>query len=191
VSVKVYVEGGGEGAATRPKCREAFAEYFRRITPEGRYPRVVVCGSRDQAFSRFETAVRNLALGERFVLLVDSEAPVVDRDPVAHLRKRDHWNFPPLGVHRVFLMVQAMEAWFLADREALGEFYGNGFSAQNLPGSPTNIEAIPKDDLERSLKRASKSCRTKGEYHKVRHGFALLALISPAKWKVPPLTQGN
>jgi hypothetical protein len=44
-------------------------------------------------------------------------------------------------------MVQAMEAWFLADREALAEFYGNGFSAQNLPGSPTNIEAIPKDDL--------------------------------------------
>jgi hypothetical protein len=78
-------------------------------------------------------------------------------------------------------MVQAMEAWLFADREALAEFYGNGFSAQNLPGSPTNIEAVPKDDLERSLKRASKPCRTKGEYHKVKHGFVLLALINPAK----------
>lgn len=78
-------------------------------------------------------------------------------------------------------MVQAMEAWFLADRQTLAEFYGAGFSARKLPGSPTSIETIPKADLEPALKRSSKACETKGEYHKVKHGFALLALIDPAK----------
>jgi hypothetical protein len=77
-------------------------------------------------------------------------------------------------------MVQAMEAWFLADRAALSEFYGEGFLAKSLPGNPS-IEQIRKDDLEPALKRATKPTKTKGEYHKVRHGFALLALIDPLK----------
>ncbi len=78
-------------------------------------------------------------------------------------------------------MVQAMESWFLADREALAEFYSDGFLANSLPGSPTNVEAVLKDDLEPKLKHASKPTKTKGEYHKVKHGFALLALIDPIK----------
>ncbi len=75
-------------------------------------------------------------------------------------------------------MVQAMEAWFLADRAALERFYGTGFRRNSLPGS--EVEAIRKEDLEPSLKRASKET-SKGEYHKTRHGFALLALIDPSK----------
>jgi len=78
-------------------------------------------------------------------------------------------------------MVQAMEAWFLADRDALANFYDGGFLANSLPGSPTNVEAILKDDLEPRLKHASKPTKTKGEYQKVKHGFALLALIDPTK----------
>ena len=78
-------------------------------------------------------------------------------------------------------MVQAMEAWFLADREALDEFYDGGFLAKSLPGSPTKIEAVRKDDLEPTLIHATKKTKTKGEYHKINHGSALLALIDPSK----------
>jgi hypothetical protein len=77
-------------------------------------------------------------------------------------------------------MVQAMEAWFLADREALAEFYDGGFLPKSLRGSPTSVEAIRKDDLEPCLNHASKHTQ-KGEYHKTKHGFALLALIDPKK----------
>jgi len=77
-------------------------------------------------------------------------------------------------------MVQAMEAWFLADREALSEFYDGEFLSKSLRGSPADIEAIRKDDLEPCLKHASKPTQ-KDEYHKTKHGFALLALIDPAK----------
>ena len=74
-----------------------------------------------------------------------------------------------------------MEAWFLADRNALLEFYDGGFLANSLPGRPTNVEAVPKDDLEPKLKHASGPTKTKGEYHKTRHAFELLARIDPVK----------
>lgn len=183
MSVKFYVEGGGHGGLSRPMCREAFTEYFRKSTQAGRSPRVVVCGSRNEAFSRFKTAVENRPSGEIFALLVDSESPVINSSPVAHLHQQDGWIFAPLGPDKVFLMVQAMEAWFLADTTVLATFYGSNFISGPLPGSPTNIETIPKDDLEPRLKQASKNCQ-KGAYKKVKHGFALLALVSPAKVEI-------
>lgn len=78
-------------------------------------------------------------------------------------------------------MTQAMEAWFLADREALAVYYDGGFRLNALPGSPKDIESIRKGDLEPRLKQATRDTRTKGEYHKTRHGFALLSEIDPAK----------
>lgn len=78
-------------------------------------------------------------------------------------------------------MVQAMEAWFLADREALATFYDGGFLRNSLPGSATNIEIVRKQDLEPALKNATRKTNTKGVYRKIDHGAALLALIDPAK----------
>ena len=80
-------------------------------------------------------------------------------------------------------MVQAMEAWFLADREALKAFYGTGFLAKSLPGTAAAIESIPKIDLEPRLNHAAKPT-SKGEYHKTKHGFALLALIDPSRVEI-------
>jgi len=78
-------------------------------------------------------------------------------------------------------MVQAMEAWFLADRDALATYYGQGFRRNALPGDEQHIEAIRKDHLVPSLENASRDTKTKGQYHKTRHGFALLATIDPVK----------
>ena len=75
-------------------------------------------------------------------------------------------------------MVQVMEAWFLADRQALADYYGQGFLAGSLPGQP-KIELISKPDVFSALQHASKNTKTKGEYHKTRHGFDLLELIDP------------
>jgi hypothetical protein len=72
-----------------------------------------------------------------------------------------------------------MEAWFLADRDALIEFYGPEFLADSLPGQ-ANIEQIPKRSLVPKLNHASRKS-SKGKYHKAKHGFALLTLINPQK----------
>ena len=78
-------------------------------------------------------------------------------------------------------MVEVMEAWFLADREALAEFYNGGFVLNALPGSTINIEIIRKQDIARGLAQATRNTATKGEYHKTKHGFDLLAGIDPTK----------
>ena len=180
MNILIFVEGGGNEPTIKAKCRNGFAEYCKRIPNLRRVPSIVACGGRDQAFKRFRTAVEDGRNGDVFVLLVDSEGPVNAATAVEHLTSSDQWNFPRLRQHRVFLMVQAMEAWFLADRAALEQFYGHSFRANSLPGSAANIETIRKEDLEPSLKRASRDT-SKGEYHKTKHGFALLALIDPAR----------
>ncbi len=180
MSVRVYVEGGGNNKDTLKRCNEGFARYCQRLVPANRNLKIVACGGRQQAFDRFKTAVNSSQAGQVCALLVDAEAPVTSATAIEHLHDRDRWDFPALDQHKVFLMVQTMEAWFLADREALAAFYNGGFLADSLPGSPADIESIRKDDLEPKLKHASQPTQ-KGEYHKVKHGFALLALIDPEK----------
>jgi hypothetical protein len=77
-------------------------------------------------------------------------------------------------------MVQAMEAWFHADKEKVREYYVRGFLLDAL-SARTDIDNIPKADLFAGLKLATRACPTKGAYSKGGHSFAILALIDPAK----------
>jgi hypothetical protein len=77
------------------------------------------------------------------------------------------------------MMVQAMEAWFYADREELQKFYGQQFRVTALSARP-DIESISKADLFSGLRAATTNCQ-KGEYSKGEHSFQLLARIDPAK----------
>jgi hypothetical protein len=72
-----------------------------------------------------------------------------------------------------------MEAWFLADKDLLRQYYGQHFGATALPRQP-NVELIAKTDVEASLRQATRRT-TKGAYRKSRHAFALLALLDPTK----------
>ena len=76
-------------------------------------------------------------------------------------------------------MVQIMESWFLADRQALQDFYGDGFRPKALPGNP-KIEQVPKQDVLNGLERAAQSTRQRG-YSKGRHSFSILATLDPTK----------
>lgn len=182
MSVTIFVEGGGDAESTLRSCRQGFVTYCSKIAPPNRRPRIVTCGGRDQAFDKFQRAIGQSKPGDICVMLVDSEAPVTAASPVQHLRHRDGWIFPnDIDRHRVFLMVQAMEAWFLADREALAEYYNGGFRPDRLPGRADNVEAVSKDDLEPRLKQATRDTKTKHEYHKTRHAFVLLEQIDPSK----------
>jgi len=181
VKVTIYVEGGGATSYSQSRCREGFAEYCKKVAPDS-HLKVVACGGRDQAFRHFEIEAGRAKTNNYCVLLVDSEGPVKHGAiPASHLHDRDGWDFAHLPSNQVFLMVQAMEAWFLADRDALANYYGQGFRRNALPGDEQHIEAIRKNDLVPSLENASSNTKTKGQYHKARHGFALLARIDPLK----------
>jgi hypothetical protein len=180
VSVTVFVEGGGPYAKRRTAvaCREAFHLFFARLLGERPSPRIVASGSRDEAYHDFCRSLRNDP--DTFpILLVDSEDPVpAGKTARVHLQDRDHWT-TPMPDEQVHLMVQCMEAWFLADISAVVLYYQREFSEDALSGNP-NIEAIPKKDVLNRLHNATKAT-SKGEYDKGRHGFDILGRIDPGR----------
>jgi hypothetical protein len=177
VSIRIYVEGGFEGS-TKSNCRRAFGTFLGKVIPTTTF-KVIASGTRQRAYEDFGTALRQRR-DDSVMLLVDSETAVT----VAawqHLNQRqgDGWNRPAGATDdQVHLMVQVMEAWFLADQQTLAGYYGQGFLRNSLPRQP-NVEQIDKDRVFAALRRASTPTK-KGAYHKTRHGFELLELIDPA-----------
>ncbi len=180
--VKIYVEGGGDhNKELQTKCRRGFAEFFRKSGLEGRLPRVVACGGRRRAFESFRASYESHQEDELPILLVDSEDPVVV-EPWDHVRLRpgDGWQRPHgASPDQIHLMVQAMEAWFHADKDKLAEYYGRDFRVTAL-SQGVDIENIPKPRLFAGLQNATRDCQ-KGEYSKGEHSFELLAQIDPVR----------
>jgi hypothetical protein len=110
------------------------------------------------------------------ILLKDSEGPD-SGDLSASLCKQNEWS--QSHAQSIFWMVEMMESWFHADKEALQQFYGSGFKKNALKANP-NVERISKKDLKDGLSAATKST-SKGDYYdnKTSHGPKLLASINP------------
>ncbi len=179
MSMKVYVEGGGDRRELKAKCREGFSTFLSKTGLAGQMPRVFAGGSRRKTYDAFCTTLADSTDEDFIVLLVDSEGPVMS-DPWPHLQERDRWGKPTGATDgNAHLMVQCMEAWFLADKDALAHFFGADFNRNALP-QRAEVEDIPKRDLERGLEAATRQCR-KGAYHKGNHSFEILAQLDPGK----------
>lgn len=156
----VYMEGGRH-------LRNPMKTFLRNAVSNIHHQNIELdvepCGSRDDA-------IRRCARDAGAILLIDSEGeilqPLMDRVS-ARIGSAD----------RAFFMVQLMEAWFLADRQALAAHYGRGFTAGSLPSNP-NVEDIPKPDVENSLRNATRRS-SKGIYNKGEHARALLGILNP------------
>lgn len=179
VTISLYVEGGGDSKQLTTLCRRGFRKLIERAGLRGAMPRIVACGSRQNAYERFSTALKD---DYRIpMLLVDAEAPVTAAGPWEHLRQQDGWRRPTgATTDHCHLMVQVMESWFLADTRALQLFYGPDFREKSLPANP-NVEEIAKADILTGLARASRNTR-KGSYtsHKGLHSFKILGEIRPS-----------
>ena len=92
-----------------------------------------------------------------------------------HLQQRDGWNLGFASDDQIHLMVQKMETWITADRQALNDYYGAGFSTGALPGTG-NLEAASA--VDKALERATRNT-TRGEYRKIGHASDLLRRIDP------------
>jgi hypothetical protein len=179
--IRIYVEGGGDQRSGKAFVREGFSKFLSSLREMARERHirwdVVACGSRQSAFDDFEIALRHHR--DAFnILLVDAEGPV-NRSPWDHLQDRDHWSIQGIPADHCHLMVQIMEAWIVSDIETLRRFYGQGFNANPIPGQD-DVESITKTDLERALIQATRNTQ-KGEYHKIRHGPKILALVDVSK----------
>lgn len=181
--VKIYVEGGGDSNQLKRKCRRGFSKFFEQAGFKGRMPKIIACGSRNDAFGDFCTAVKNPTNNEHPLLLVDSEDPVSPQHhekPWAHLKARDAWVQPPNSMdQQAHLMVICMESWFLADRNCLNDFFGQNFQETALPGNQ-QIEVIGKQQIFDALKQATRHTQ-KGQYGKGSHSFSILENLDPQK----------
>ena len=178
----VYVEGGGNSKALRIECRMGFRKFFGKAGLKGRMPKISACGSRQKAYKDFCHRLDKAGSREFVALLVDSEGPVAaGSGPWAHLKGRDRWDKPERATDdNAHLMVQCMEAWFLADEDALAKFFGDDFNRNSLPRR-MDVEKVAQRDIARGLKMATRQCKHKGVYHKGRHSFAIIAELNPDK----------
>ena len=175
------MEGGGRGAGARAALRRGMDTLLRPLKQAARdksmHWKLVCCGPRDVAFRSFRNAARD-ADGAIVLLLVDAEGPVAD-GPCEHLHARDGWDLAAVDAGSVHLMVQTMEAWIVADSDALNRYYGQRFSARLLPRA-ADLEGVAKSEVEDSLRRATEHTG-KGRYHKIRHASDLLQHVDAEK----------
>ena len=133
--VAIYMEGGGAGRdskAALPQGMDAFLDPLKQAAREKKlHWKLVRCGPRDEAFRGFRNALRD-GDDDMVVLLVDAEEPV-EAEARAHLRARDGWELTGINGRSVHLMVQTMEAWIVADVDALRGYYGQRFNQGALP----------------------------------------------------------
>ena len=153
--------------------------FFGKTLASNRVPVIVPCGGRGSTYNRFCSAWRHASKNEPLMLLVDSEGPVTEGGGAwTHLRRRDNWEKPAGATDdNAHLMVQCMEAWFLADKSTLATHFGSGFAANLLPANP-NIEQVPKRDIDAGLRNATR--QTSGRaYDKGRDSFTILGELDP------------
>ena len=179
MEIRIYVEGGGDSTDSKAEIRRGLSIFLKDLVSQARSQRIrwniSACGSRQSAYDDFNLAQRTHP--DAFnVLLVDSEGPV-SSPPWQHLSTRDNWGTNSLLDDRYHLMVQVMEAWFIADIENLRIFYGSDLNINSIPRRK-DVEQIDKMSLFNALVAATRRTQ-KGEYQKIRHGAKLLGLINP------------
>ena len=178
VGARIYLEGGGDSKDGKVRCREGFRKLLKKCGISRRMPRLIASGHRESAYRDFGAAHADASGSEYVALLIDSEAPVSDIDRAwDHLRQRDGWQRPP-DAHddQVFLMTTCMETWIVADRNALGEHFGQYLQDSALPPL-NNLEDRPRGVVQNSLRRATNN--STGPYTKGPKSFELLGKLDP------------
>lgn len=177
---KLFVEGGGDSHEQRTRCREGFRKLLEECKFSKRLPRIVACGSRDEAYTSFK--IEHLAGKIAYVaLLVDSEDPVLDDEETwSHLKSRDGWDHPDEAENdQVFLMTTCMETWIVADHEGLKQFFEKHKPCLRPAGLPPsiNLQARHRHTVQEALTVATKDCTN--AYAKNQRSFDALAHVSP------------
>jgi hypothetical protein len=177
------VEGGGQTRRLQAPLRAGLSVFFKVIIDALRKKRVnwhlILCGSRNETFRDFMTALVTHPTAYN-VLLIDSEEPVtLARHKWDYLKQHDRFDTPHIDDDHCHFMVCTMEAWLIADIDALVRYYGSEFNRNSIPMNPS-VEEITKQTLFSSLKTATRHTG-KGEYDKSRDAPKLLELLDVPK----------
>ncbi len=174
----IYFEGD-------TKLRKGFRKFFSKYFDNNAVPnRLISCGS--EPVKDFLTgAPTDKERGFFPILLMDSDV-FGKEEPRTAVRRTSVWSKrgnDSISDSQLHFMVKLMEAWFLADKEALKKHYGQGFRISRLP-QRRRVEEIPAEDVKKGLDGATAKTR-KGKYsnNKAVYGSQLLEKINPLKVK--------
>lgn len=170
--IRIYFEGD-------KRLKPGFDSFLSLLEKQAREKRCrfhkIASGSGETACRDFGNALRTHPEAWN-ILLRDAEQPL-DAKRSAVLCREHGWN--RIHAKSVFWMVETMEAWFHADRVALRKFYGSGFKESALKRN-SNVEKIPKKDLEDGLRKATRKSTRGGYYeNKAKHAAELLKSVNP------------
>jgi len=177
--IRLYIEGAAkssEAAKLRQGFRVFLNSLYQLAHQKGyRFHPPITCGSGDEAYKDFKDA-RKRHKDALLFLLVDAERPVAENTSTWMHLNCDSLELDDSHCH---LMAQAMESWLVADKDALADFYRQGFNQNALPQNP-RVEEISKKDLFDGLQRATEKTQ-KGRYHKTIHAPEILKRLDVAK----------
>jgi Domain of unknown function (DUF4276) len=185
--VRLYIEGDTKqkGSGSSITLRQGFNEFFDKWAKEAEIKinlQPILCGDRGKAVKIFLNDDVQYAKGFA-VLLIDSEREKDIGDDAKFFLQADfpNYDFKKIKDSQCHFMVQAMESWFMADKEKLAACYDNKFNEKALPKNK-EVEKIPKNDAIDKLKKATKDTRNgKGEYGKGADSGKILGEIRPQK----------
>ena len=173
--MRIIVEGGGPDAP----FREGFKSFFLKFVPPTVDGQVVdlaiVRGSNGEEAVKKFAQHRKLYPDALIVLLMDSEGPVPATTSVwPFLTNRGGIVKPDWADEtNLYLMVQCVEAWIVADPDALSSHYKSNLNPNKLP-KRTKLEEEPKAEIQRKLKLAT------GGRYKHSDCADLIGLVGPA-----------
>ncbi len=185
--MRLYIEGDTKqkGSGNSITLRQGFNEFFGKWAREEKVEiklQPILCGDRGKAAKIFLNDA--VLYPEDFAaLLIDSEREKDIEESAKAFLETDfpNYDFKDVEESQCHFMVQAMESWFLADKEKLAACYDNKFHEKSLP-KHKEVEKIPKIDAIEKLKKATKDTRNgKGEYGKGADSGKILGEIRPQK----------
>ncbi len=168
--IRIYFEGDSS-------LKPGFHRFFKDLldTARNKKIRLSLIATGAKPIQDFKIAVRSHPDAWNIVLL-DSDRP--DDSRLFEECAAPH-GIEEARRDSVFWMVQVMETWFIADREALRRYYGKDFQDSAISLNQ-RVEQIAKSEIYSGLKRATQRT-TKGAYHKTHHAPELLAIIDANK----------
>ena len=170
--IRVYYEGD---KLLRAGLRVFFTLLMDRARNRRCNFRLIAAGAGSAARRDFTIAIKTHKNAWN-ILLQDSEGPAAS-NLSTKLCQEQNWDESQAG--SIFWMVEMMESWFHADKDALEKFYGQGFRKNALKANP-KVEEISKADLKDGLQRATKGSKAGGYFdNKTSHGPKLLEAIDP------------
>jgi hypothetical protein len=169
--IRLYVEGGGN-SESRKKLRKSFRAFLEkgeeRIKRESARLRIIFCGSKSDTYDNFKYSLSDHRQAFN-ILLVDSDGP---KELSQNCWQYLGWNALGTNESHCHLIVQEMEAWFIADIETLKNFYGRRLKEKAIRNHKVEEIANPKEALR-------KACQD--TYHEIDHAADLLGRVDAAK----------